>query len=188
MSVTRGDVVYILRSYPEPSETFIRREIDGLIRAGVPVTIIASDRVDAGAIVDSSCDGAAGPTTHYLRGASSSPPRPRGRPGAGALGRLFGTVVRDVVHLRVHPRRTARAARLALYAIRGCRYVPPETRRLHAHFANDAAALARYIAILTGVPYVVTAHAYDIYQDSFLLEHFEDSREVGRPPTTTPND
>jgi len=170
VNITRGDVVYILRTYPEPSETFIRREIDGLIRIGVPVTIIASERVDAGGIVDSAHDGAAGPTTHYLRGVSSTPSRPRRWPGAGALGRLLGAVARDVAHLRAHPRRTARAARLALYAIRGCRYVPPGTRRLHAHFANDAAALARYMAVLTGVPYVVTAHAYDIYQDSFLLE------------------
>jgi glycosyltransferase involved in cell wall biosynthesis len=47
--------------------------------------------------------------------------------------------------------------------------VPPDTAVLHAHFANDAGALARYMAALTGLPYRLTAHAYDLYQDPFLL-------------------
>jgi glycosyltransferase involved in cell wall biosynthesis len=165
---TGGDVVYILRTHPEPSETFIRREIDGLIRVGIPVTIVALERVDSGEAVGSS-HGADAPAVHYLRDARSSTPATGDRPGAGAVARLASAVARDVAHLKAHPRRAARALRLARYAIRGCRRVPPGSRRLHAHFANDAAALARYLGILTGVPYVVTAHAYDIYQDPFLL-------------------
>jgi glycosyltransferase involved in cell wall biosynthesis len=63
----------------------------------------------------------------------------------------------------------ARALRLAACARRAAPLLPADPVRLHAHFANDAAALARYIAALTGVAYRVTAHAYDIYQDPFLL-------------------
>ena len=169
VNATHGDIVYVLRTYPEPSETFIRREIEGLIRAGVPVTIVALERVDTAGLVDVGSAGVA-PPTHYLRGALSPPPTAvRGRPGVGALGRLLGAVAGDIAHLGAHPRRTARCVRLALYAIRGCRHVPEGSRRLHAHFANDAAALARYLSILTRVPYAITAHAYDIYQDPFLL-------------------
>lgn len=47
--------------------------------------------------------------------------------------------------------------------------LPPDTWRLHAHFANDAAALARYLASVSGIPYRITAHAYDLFQDPFLL-------------------
>ena len=75
----------------------------------------------------------------------------------------------DVASLGGHPRRTARALRLAVYARRAAALVPPDTARLHAHFANDAAVLARYVGALTGLPYRVTAHAYDLYQDPFLL-------------------
>jgi glycosyltransferase involved in cell wall biosynthesis len=60
--------------------------------------------------------------------------------------------------------------RLAARARVAARLVPRDTAVLHAHFANDAGALARYTASLTGLPYRVTAHAYDLYQDPFLLE------------------
>src|SRR6185369_11568931 len=55
-------------------------------------------------------------------------------------------------------------------ARRAAALVPTGTMRLHAHFANDAAALARYVSALTGIPYRVTAHAYDLHQDPFLLD------------------
>src|SRR5262249_46639448 len=83
---------------------------------------------------------------------------------------LLGELARDVASLRGHPRRTARALRLAAYARRARALVPPGTVRLHAHFANDAATLARYLSALTRIPYRITAHAYDIYQDPFLLD------------------
>lgn len=34
---------------------------------------------------------------------------------------------------------------------------------LHAHFANDPASVARFVHLLTGIPYSFTAHAKDIY-------------------------
>ncbi len=59
--------------------------------------------------------------------------------------------------------------RLALYAWRGSRLIPAGGCRLHAHFANDAAVLARYLAAVSGGRYTLTAHAYDLYSDPFLL-------------------
>jgi glycosyltransferase involved in cell wall biosynthesis len=169
--VTQRDIVYVLRFFPEPSETFIRREIRGLLSAGVPVTVLAVDRSPGS-------DGSdpAGrtnqplPAVHYLRGATRGEHEPPavGRTSSAAL-RLLATVCRDVARLGLRPRPSGRCLRLALDALRGRRLVPVTARRLHAHFANDAAVLARYLSILSGIPYAVTAHAYDIYQDPFLL-------------------
>ena len=58
--------------------------------------------------------------------------------------------------------------RLAAFALRARHLLPAGAACLHAHFANEAAALARYVSVLTGLPYGVTAHAYDLYQDPFL--------------------
>lgn len=150
---SRG-LVYVLRSYPELSETFIVREVEALRSAGVPVTVLSAFRP--------AVEAPDAPEAIYLGETAGE-----GRPVAN--GRLAGTLARDLASLAARPRRTARAARLAVYAMRAARAIPERTARLHAHFANDAAALARYTAALTGLPYRVTAHAYDLFQDPFLL-------------------
>lgn len=38
-----------------------------------------------------------------------------------------------------------------------------EIGHLHAHFANDPTTVARYVHLLTGIPFSFTAHAKDIY-------------------------
>jgi len=83
-------------------------------------------------------------------------------------GRLAGMLAADVATLR--PRHAARALRLAALALAGSSLVPGDTTVLHAHFANDAAVLARYLGCLLGIPYRLTAHAYDLHQDPFLLD------------------
>lgn len=149
-------IVYVLRSFPELSETFILREIEGLAATGIPVSVIAASRAPTpGSAPDVD--------THYL----TDPTSPPGRPDRGTA--LSGVVVSDLLRLRGHPRRSARCLRLAAWARRAARLVPPGTHRLHAHFANDAATLARYVSVRRRIPYAVTAHAYDLYQDPFLL-------------------
>lgn len=169
-TITQGGIAYVLRTFPEPSETFIHREIRGLLRVGVPVTVLAMSRV-AGTELGDLVDPDASPLrVHYLEPRRrGEPPEARAPLPPGRSGRLIGSILRDLLHLRLHPRRCARAIRLAWRARRAVRCLPAGVRRLHAHFANDAAALARYIAAMTGLPYAVTAHAYDIYQDPYLL-------------------
>jgi glycosyltransferase involved in cell wall biosynthesis len=159
----------VLRFHPEPSETFIRREIRGLMAVGVPVTVLAIERT-SGAGGEAAGGESRGPMprVRFLREARGD--APAGRTAVrGAARRLLVQVLRDGVGLGLKPRAWGRCTRLAIDALRGRHYVPSTACRLHAHFANDAAALARYLSILCGVPYVVTAHAYDIYQDPFLL-------------------
>ena len=149
-------VAYVLRTYPELSETFVVREVEGLVASGVPVTVLS-----------------AFPPAHPATGV---PPGeilaqrgsvPASRPlDAAAWARALAA---DLPALLPRPRRVARALRLGFYARRAAALLPPDTARLHAHFANDAAALCRYTAILAGLPYRVTAHAYDLFQDPFLL-------------------
>lgn len=147
--------VYVLRAFPEPSETFIRRELLAVARAGRAVTVIAAWRSDAGEAYDALLEEAGGPEVRYLLEAG---PTPWGIPPVG-----------DGAAVGFAPRRLARAARLAGAARRARALLPPDSVRLHAHFANDAATLARYLASSSGIPYDVTAHAYDLFQDPFLL-------------------
>ncbi|HEX5041545.1 MAG TPA: glycosyltransferase [Candidatus Polarisedimenticolaceae bacterium] len=136
----------MLRSFPELTETFVFREIRALLARGVPVTVLAVTRGKG--------ENLPGLAVHYL-------PPPIDLPAP--------LVWRDLSRL-TGLRRKARAVRLAARARVAARLVPRDTAVLHAHFANDAGALARYTASLTGLPYRITAHAYDLYQDPFLLE------------------
>ncbi|HEX6850090.1 MAG TPA: glycosyltransferase [Candidatus Polarisedimenticolaceae bacterium] len=149
-------VAYVLRTYPELSETFVVREVEGLVAARVPVTVLSAFPAQhpASGVLDGEVLAHRGsvPSTRV--------------PNAGAWARALAS---DLLSLGLRPRKWARALRLGFYARRAAALLPGDTARLHAHFANDAAALCRYTAALTGLPYRVTAHAYDLYQDPFLL-------------------
>jgi glycosyltransferase involved in cell wall biosynthesis len=106
----------------------------------------------------SDADAAATPVTVLTEQASLA------IPGA----KLAGMLSSDVAGFA--PRKAARTLRLAALAQAAVSHVPTGTSVLHAHFANDAAVLARYLARLTDIPYRMTAHAYDLYQDPFLLD------------------
>jgi glycosyltransferase involved in cell wall biosynthesis len=153
-----GRIVYVLRTFPEPSETFIRAEIRGLRRLGLNVSVVAAWRSDPPAADWSAADQAAVPVTILTEQGSLE------IPGA----RLAGMLSSDVAGLG--PRKAARAFRLAALAQAAVPHVPADTTMLHAHFANDAAVLARYLGRLADLPYRLTAHAYDLYRDPFLLD------------------
>lgn len=151
-------VTYVLRSFPEPSETFIRGEIRALRRAGVPVTVIAAWRSKPEAADWTAEDAGDVPVVVVTE---------QGAPGVPSR-RMAGMLASDLTGLG--PWHAARALRLAALAQAARPHVPADTGVLHAHFANDAAALARYVGRIADLPYRVTAHAYDLYQDPFLLD------------------
>lgn len=133
------NVGYLLRYWPTVSETFVAREIDGLVARGVGVDLAAIG----------ARDGALAP-------ASSVPVlRPPRGPVAAVrhLGR--GDVRRIARQLR--PRDALRALWVADVArARGW-------SRIHAHFAGEAAEWARLAAVTAGIPYSVTVHAVDLF-------------------------
>jgi glycosyltransferase involved in cell wall biosynthesis len=146
-----GRVVYVLRAFPEPSETFIRTEIRALRKSGTDVTVLTATRSAPAAEDWTSADEADVPVIEIP---GMALPMPKATAEALGLG----------------ARKAIRVARLAARAEAAAPLLPPDTAILHAHFANDAAVLARHIAKLTGLPYRVTAHAYDLYQDPLQLE------------------
>lgn len=129
-----SSVLYVLRYYPAVSETFVAAEMRAVQAAGVRATVLSM-----GTRPDSPF--ATGlPAVEVLD-------LPRGRALAAAA--LRG------------PGLSKRSIRLA-WAVREARRRGVD--RVHAHFAGEAAALAREIARALGVPYSVTVHAADLFR------------------------
>ena len=138
-------------AFPVVSETFVMAEARELARLGHEVSVVAGRRPERPAAFD------AGIPVHYLD-----------QDGLGtrllALARLaLRHPARVLADLRERRRwsteeRVAPLARLAPAAVRA-RGV------LHAHFAAEAALGAMRVARVTGLPWTLTAHAYDIYEE-----------------------
>lgn len=160
-------VIYLTRSWPRLSQTFIVNEVLALERLGVELEIFAME-----------------PSDEQVR----QPQVAEVRSPVRYLDRTRR--LRD--HLVVGVRHPARYLRAALFARRNpdlasgyatatstqCfRYAVTvaartlrlrrrgtEVAHLHAHFAHDPALVALLVRRLTGVTYSVTAHARDLYQ------------------------
>jgi colanic acid/amylovoran biosynthesis glycosyltransferase len=148
-------ILLVLDQWPELSETFVVNELQALRRMNHRVRVYAGRRAarsnpEAPSDVDVS-----------LGGADSRAQE------AAALAWLVAR----------HPRRCAldlvRRLRWRREEwVRPLRSLAPEARRvvlrrdehLHAHFAGGAALDAWRLSALTGVPFTLTAHAYDIFE------------------------
>jgi len=151
-------ILYVLERYPELSQTFVEGEIRALRDSGTRVEVAAirpgftpaGSEPPAAAHVNYPRDNgiarraiaAAGTTTAsprevgaYLAGEHAWPP-PNGR------GRLRGL---------------ARSAPWVPLARRA--------RHIHAHFATEAADIARLLSHWSGTPYSFVVHAFDGFQD-----------------------
>ncbi len=140
--------------FPELSETFILNEVLALAAEGLDVRVEAGSRSqrpnpEAGGSV---------PAAYWDEGGSRDQ-------NLRALGWLVARhplrVARDLLG-RSRWRRDE--------AVRPLRRLAPVARRvagsadhIHAHFAGAAALDAMRVSLLTGVPYSVTTHAYDIF-------------------------
>jgi glycosyltransferase involved in cell wall biosynthesis len=163
-------IVYLLRSYPRLSQTFVTNEIAALERLGVPVELFSMTRAD---------DGAAQ--------ASREPVRARPRYLEPALRRPRRIILAE--HALFALRRPLRYAWTASYVLRrrdldtgyttGSRFqgfvqavylartLAAERGgrlHLHSHFAHDPTMVAYLVGRLTGTPYSFTAHARDLYE------------------------
>lgn len=141
--------------FPELSETFVSGEVRELRRQGVEVAVYGNPPAhrdphwhDEAPVrpLEASLDG-------KLRSVQPAAQLVVTRPGA-VLGDL-GT--------RRRWRREERAAVLRRLAPTAQRLRRDGIEHIHVHFAAEAALDALRIARLTGIPYSVTAHAYEIY-------------------------
>ncbi|MDX1509773.1 MAG: glycosyltransferase [Nitriliruptorales bacterium] len=167
------DVLYVLRSYPERSQTFVIDEISMMRERGWNVAVVhleePKDRY----------------TDHPVEGRLIPFPQP-GAPTATTsvrrlrkLGRLARLWARRFMR---RPANTLRATLLAaasarrygiahvLHALAIADVVPRDVRRVHAHFAWESASIALLVAELLGAPFSVTVHGNDLYDQRFDLE------------------
>lgn len=156
-----GTLTVVLKGYPRLSETFIAQELRGLELAGFKLAIVALRR-PTDRVRHPIHDEITAPV-HYLPEYLHDAPlrvlraawRARRRPG---FARAARTWLRDFARdpTRNRARRFGQALVLA-------DELPSGTNRLHAHFIHTPASVTRYAALLTGLPWTISAHAKDIW-------------------------
>ncbi len=154
---------YILKTFPVLSQTFVLNEMRTLEALGVPIeifSVLIPDPED----VEQQHNGI-GPlverTIYWQR--ERAPRWKVGRANAVLLARsgrrAYARARQAIEEARILQGQRA-FARFAAWAYelqqRGVTH-------LHAHFATEGAAVARAFAALTGLPYSVTVHAYDLF-------------------------
>lgn len=154
-------IALLLKGYPRLSETFIAQEILALERRGFALRIVSLRRPydpdvhpihrEIAAPVDYLPEYLYQEPLRVLRGFLSS----LRLPGFGRAFRAFlRDLGRDVTANRV--RRFGQAVVLA-------RELPEDCERLYVHFLHTPASVARYTALLRGLPWAASAHARDIW-------------------------
>jgi glycosyltransferase involved in cell wall biosynthesis len=167
-------VVYIVRSYPRLSQTFILNEILALERLGVRLEIVAMTNPHEPIVQPGVADVRA--PTHYLEAWRQSGVR------AAAFEhlRLALTSPRRYLHAAAYVLRRrdldagySTASRFACLdaAVRLAARIRSDDARVavdhvHSHFAHDPTLIALLLNRLTGIPFSFTAHARDLYQTS----------------------
>ncbi len=154
-------VAVIVKGYPRLSETFIAQEIHGLEQRGIDLRIYSLRRpTDAMAHpLNAAIQAPVAYLPEYLHEApgrvAAAWARQRSRPGYWlARSAWLRDLDRDRTRNRV--RRFGQALILA-------DQLPPSVTHLHAHFIHTPASVARYAALILGLPWTVSAHARDIW-------------------------
>jgi glycosyltransferase involved in cell wall biosynthesis len=162
--------MYLVRSWPRLSQTFIVNEILAQERLGTELEIYSLTRSDERLVQPQVR--AVRATVQYL-----DEPRPRERRADHALVARAAppAYLRTGLFAAFHPELAAgyatcstlkcfaHAVRLAAAVERSRRAGSPVVH-LHAHFAHDPGLVAQLTHRLTGVPFSITAHARDLYQ------------------------
>lgn len=151
----------VLKGYPRLSETFIAQELAALERRGLALAIYSLRHPTDGATHPVHGEIAA-PVTYLPEYLHDEPHRvlrawlaARRLPGyRTALAAWRADVARD---------RTANRARRFGQALVLAAELAPDIGHLYAHFLHTPASVARYAAMLRGMPWSVSAHAKDIW-------------------------
>ena len=154
-------VAFVLKGYPRLSETFIAQEIAALERRGLQIMIASLRRPTDGRrhAVHDEIRASLLYLPEYLlleplrvlRGWLKSRKLAAYRETRALW---FKDLLRDPTANRI--RRFGQALVLAAE-------LPPDITRLHAHFLHTPASVARYAALLRGLPWSGSAHAKDIW-------------------------
>lgn len=160
-------VVYFVSLFPCWSETFIAREIAGLVAQGVAVHIV-SLKPPSEALVQSDARALLDCVVYPPRGFSGM---------AAALGALLRRPLRSLREvaeisggLGRHPRALLKSLVAwwrMLATLRDVRALRPT--HLHAHWATYPSTAAMYAAARLGLGFSFTSHAHDIYVEDHLI-------------------
>lgn len=165
-------MIYVVRSWPRLSQTFIVNEVLALERLGVELEIFAMTR-SGERLVQPQVAAVRAPVTYLDDGARAV--GWRGGDRATLATRALWPYLRTTAFAHRHPElsrgyATASTRQCLEHAVRiGARVHRAHEdgvriRHVHAHFAHDPALVALLASRLTGLPYTVTAHARDLYQ------------------------
>ncbi len=154
-------IAYILKRYPRLSETFIANEILSLSNMGFDIRIFSIK--DPGDRIHSFVREITSPV-HYLPAVSKE------NRLEFFVAHLYTFIrnpvgyVRCLAYARKHSSPESRK-KFLLAGYVGRSVISGRIQHLHSHFATGSTRLAKYIHIMTGVPYSFTAHAKDIFSD-----------------------
>ncbi len=161
-------IAYLLNTYPLPSTTFIRREIQALEKQGVSVERFAARSWD-GDLIDAADKIEKTKTNYLLEG--NLP----GLAGAAVLQFCFKplTLLRAIRILFALWKAGGGGARHVAYLMQAI-YFAKQAKRLeinhvHAHFATNATAICLLSKVLGGPTYSFTVHGPDEFVDSSKL-------------------
>ena len=169
-------ITLVLKGYPRLSETFIAQEILGLEQRGLPLEITSLRHPYDPSIHP--IHEQIGAAVRYLPEYLYQEPlrvlrawwRVRRLPGYKALRSLWlRDLRRDMTANRVR-----RFGQALVFAAE----MPASIKLIYVHYLHTPASVARYTAILKGLPFSISAHAKDIWTspDWELREKLEDCR------------
>jgi glycosyltransferase involved in cell wall biosynthesis len=156
-------VVYIVRSWPRLSQTFIVNEVRALERRGVPLDIVSLVRSGETVVQPQVADVRA--PISYL-----DAPEPRGRLHRSVFAAAPGRYLAALAFvLRRHGLAAGYGDCSALECFDHAVWVAAHIRmtratHVHAHFAHDPALVGMLAAWLADIPFSFTGHARDLYQ------------------------
>ena len=160
-------VAYLVSRFPHVSETFIVREVNGVVAEGVDVELRSLYPP-----VDATVHPEAERWMDRLR-------RPSPRDGVAAAAwwlvrrplRLASSTAAVIAAYAHSPRLLVRALATVPLAAAHAKEIRAagRVRHVHAHYATYPALAAWLVKRLTGVPYSFTAHAHDLYVDQSML-------------------
>ncbi len=154
-------VAFVLKGYPRLSEAFIAQEVAALERRGLDILIVSLRRPT---------DGRLHPVHREIRAAVHYLPEYLYREPLRVL-RAWRAVRKLATYKNAKaiwlrdlrrdptPNRIRRFGQALVLAAE----LPRDVGRLHAHFLHTPASVARYAAILRGLPWSGSAHAKDVW-------------------------
>jgi colanic acid/amylovoran biosynthesis glycosyltransferase len=149
---------YVLNTYPAPSQSFIRREIQALERRGLTIERFAM-RAHEGTLVDKGDRAEAARTDHVLGHGGWTLAKALGRMALTRPGKLVGALG---LAIRAGRGSQAGVLRHLVYLVEAA-YIADraqvlELDRLHAHFGTNAATVAMLAHALGAPPFSFTVH------------------------------